>query len=228
MEADAPQECLGITALDFNSFMFSTQLYMPSYMKWFLEKSDMLGTMRFHKRFLQYLQSGGVKAERWLLKTPVHLRRLPELFDVYPDAKIIMTHRGPADIVTSTASLISSVRTLYSDREDPKVTGKEQASLWSEYFKRFIESRRQLGKEGQFVDIRFEDFVADQTGVIREIYARFGWDLPESTVKKFKDFLQMNPRDKYGKHVYSIESFGLKEEKLNEQFSSYLEFYNTL
>ncbi len=94
----------------------------------------MLETMKFHKRFLQYLQSGGVKSERWLLKTPVHLMRLPEIFEVYPDAKIIMTHRPPEFVVASTASLISSVRSLYSNNEDPKRTGQEQADLWSLYF----------------------------------------------------------------------------------------------
>ena len=30
MEADSPQECLGITALDFNSFQFSAQLYLKT------------------------------------------------------------------------------------------------------------------------------------------------------------------------------------------------------
>jgi hypothetical protein len=228
MEAGSPQECLGITALDFNSYMFSAQLYIPSYMEWFGSKSDMLGTMRFHKRFLQYLQSGGVKGERWLLKSPVHLRRLPELFEVYPDARIIMTHRGPSDIVSSTASLISSVRTLYSNHEDPIVSGKEQAMLWSDYFNRFIDSRKKLGREDQFIDVKFEDFVADQTGVISTIYERFGWDLPESNVKRFRNFLHRNPKDKHGKHMYSIDTFGLKEEELNRQFSSYLEFYQTL
>ncbi len=53
MEADSPQECLGITAFDFNSYQFSAQLYLPSYMDWFSDRSDMAGTMRFHKRFLQ-------------------------------------------------------------------------------------------------------------------------------------------------------------------------------
>ena len=106
MAADSPQECLGIDALDFNTFQISAQLYVPSYMDWIAHGADRLATMRFHKRFLQYLQSGGVKGERWLLKSPVHLMRLPELFEVYPDAKIIMTHRDPTNVVTSTASLI--------------------------------------------------------------------------------------------------------------------------
>jgi hypothetical protein len=228
MEADAPQECLGITALDFNSFQFSAQLYLPSYMHWFSEESDMLGTMRFHKRFLQYLQSGGVAGKRWLLKSPVHLRRLPEIFEVYPDAKIIMTHRGPADIVSSTASLISSVRTLYSDREDPHVTGQEQAYLWSNYFKRFIESRKGLDKESQFIDLKFEDFARDQLGTIKQIYQNFGWELDDDVVERFTSFLDKNPRNKHGKHIYSLDTFGLKEKELERQFSQYLDFYEQL
>ncbi len=228
MAYDSPQECLGITAFDFNSFQFSAQLYLPSYMNWFSNDSDMLGTMRFHKRFLQYLQSGGVKSDRWLLKSPVHLRRLPEIFEVYPDARIIMTHRGPADIVSSTASLISSVRTLYSDKEDANVTGQEQAELWSKYFDRFIESRKALDKEDQIIDLKFEDFVVDQVGTIEKIYERFGWDLTDEAVNNFKSFLKQNPKDKHGKHEYSLENFGLKEDEVNQQFSKYLEFYQQL
>jgi len=228
MEADAPQECLGITAFDFNSFQFSAQLYLGSYMDWFSNQSDMLGTMRFHKRFLQYLQSGGVNGDRWLLKSPVHLRRLPEIFEIYPDARIIMTHRGPCDIVSSTASLISSVRTLYSDREDPHVTGKEQAELWSDYFNRFVESRSALNKEDQIIDLKFEDFAKDQLGSIRQIYDRFGWNLSEQAVENFTSFLKKNPKDKHGKHEYTLNTFGLKEEEINKQFSKYLEFYQEL
>jgi len=228
MEADAPQECLGITALDFNSFQFSAQLYLPSYMDWFFEESDMLGTMRFHKRFLQYLQSGGVKGERWLLKSPVHLMRLPEIFEVYPDACIIMTHRGPADIVSSTASLISSVRTLYTDNEDPGVTGDEQAMIWSKYFNRFIESRKKLDREDQIIDLKFEDFVKDQVGVVRKIYEHFGWELDKGTVEKFKTFLDKNPKGKHGRHEYSLDDFNLEADKVNNLFSNYIEFYEQL
>ncbi len=228
MEADSPQECLGITAFDFNSFQFSAQLYLKSYMEWFSNGSDMLGTMRFHKRFLQYLQSGGVKGQRWLLKSPVHLRRLPEIFEVYPDARIIMTHRGPADIVSSTASLISSVRTLYSDREDPNVTGREQAELWSDYFNRFLDSRTRLGREEQIIDLKFEDFVMDQIGTIERIYDRFGWEMTAIARDNFRMFIEENPKDKHGRHEYALSDFGLREQEVNAQFSKYLAFYEQL
>ncbi len=228
MTADSPQECLSINALDFNSFQPTAQFYLPSYMDWFLHEADRLETMRFHKRFLQYLQSGGVKSERWLLKTPVHLMRLPELFDVYPDARIIMTHRHPAKVVASTASLISSVRSLYGDHEDPVRTGHEQAELWRLFFERFMESRKKLNKEDQIIDLKFDDFVTDQVGVVAQIYKRFNMHLSNDALTRFQHFLDLNPKDKKGVHVYTLEDFRLKEEEINRQYAHYIDFINRI
>jgi hypothetical protein len=228
MAADSPQECLGIDALDFNTFQISAQLYVPSYMNWVFDGADRLATMRFHKRFLQYLQSGGVTGERWLLKSPVHLMRLPELFEVYPDARIIMTHREPTNVVTSTASLLVSTRSLYSDREDPHRTGLEQLETWSNYFKRFLEARKMLNKEDQIIDLKFEDFAADHIGTIRKIYDKFGFELSEMALVHFKEFLIRNPKGKNGVHYYTPEDFGLTREQIDLEFIEYKEFLSTL
>lgn len=228
MEADSPQECIGINALDFNTFQLAAQFYIPSYMNWFFNEADRLSTMRFHKRFLQYLQSGGVKAERWLLKSPVHLMRLPEIFEVYPDAKIIMTHRHPSKVVASATSLISSVRSLYSNNEDPIRSGKEQLEIWSAYFNRFLSDRENLNKEDQIIDLKFEDFVKDQLGTVKEIYKKFNWKLDEVSEERMKKFLIENPKDKHGVHNYLLEDFGLNENIINDKYSKYNRFLEQL
>lgn len=228
MEPDSPQECIGVNALDFNSFQTSAQFYIPSYMDWFYNKASKLETMKWHKRFLQYLQSGGVKADRWLLKSPVHLIRLEEIFAVYPDAKIIMTHRHPAKVVASAASLISSVRSLYSDSEDAFRSGKEQAATWSDCYNRFLASRKKLNKENQIIDLKFEEFVSDQVGTIEKIYNRFNWNFTAEAKQKMTTFLAKNPKDKHGAHNYTLEDFGLKESEINTQFEEYIEFLKTL
>ena len=227
MAADAPQECLAINNLDFNSFQISAQLYAPTYMEWFADGSGSLSTMRFHKRFLQYLQSGGVKAERWLLKSPVHLMRLDEIFEVYPDAQLVMTHREPTKVVASVGSLLSSVRSLYSNHEDPVRTGREQMETWYHYFDRFLESRKRLNKEDQIIDLHFEDFASDHIGTVRKIYDKFGWELTDEAISRFKTFLAANPRDKNGLHMYRLEDFGLTEEEVNEKFSEYIKFMHS-
>ena len=224
MTAESPQECIGITALDFNSFQTCAQVYIPSYLKWFSEESDQHQTMRFHKRFLQYLESGGVRSERWLLKTPVHMMRLSALFDVYPDAKVIMTHRDPAKVVPSAASLISSVRSLYSDYENPARSGKEQLDFWKMSFDRFMEDRAQLNKEDQILDLHFNDFVSDQLACVDKIYQYFGWYLNDASRTRMKNFLTSNPKGKHGNHEYSLEDFDLSQDQVFKEFQDYYSF----
>ena len=228
MTAESPQECIGITALDFNSFQTCAQVYIPSYLQWFSEVSDQHQTMRFHRRFLQYLESGGVRSERWLLKTPVHMMRLSALFDVYPDAKVIMTHRDPAKVVPSAASLISSVRSLYSDYEDPARSGKEQLDFWKMSFDRFMADRAQLNKEDQIIDIHFNDFVQDQMVCVDKIYSYFGWSLDDTSRSKMKSFLASNPKGKHGSHEYCLEDFNLTQDQVSKEFKDYYLFLEKL
>ena len=144
MEADSPQECVGVTALNFTSFQYIATAYLPGYHEWFVDEADQLANLRWHKRFLQFLQSGGVRRTRWLLKSPVHLMRLQALFEVYPDARVIMPHRHPSSVVPSLTSLVSSMRSLYSDTESVERTGREQLRLWAGYFDRFLSARREV------------------------------------------------------------------------------------
>ena len=228
MEVDSPQECIGVMALNFTSFQFMAQAYLASYRDWFLEQADQTGNFRWHRRFLQFLQSGGVRTSRWLLKSPVHLMRLKALFEVYPDARIIMTHRHPAYIVPSAASLISSTRSLYSNHESVERTGREQLRLWARYFDRFLEDRQQLNREDQIVDVLFDDFVDDQMAVVRRIYDRFGWPLEGGSAGPMEAFLRREQKDKHGKHDYSLEMIGVQPTEVEARYANYLDFLGSL
>ena len=228
MEVDSPQECIGVMALNFTSFQFMAQAYLASYRDWFLEQADQTGNFRWHRRFLQFLQSGGVRTSRWLLKSPVHLMRLKALFEVYPDARIIMTHRHPAYIVPSAASLISSTRSLYSNHESVERTGHEQLRLWARYFDRFLEDRQQLNREDQIVDVLFDDFVDDQMAVVRRIYDRFGWRLEGGSAGPMEAFLRREQKDKHGKHDYSLEMIGVQGAEVEAHYRNYLDFLDSL
>ena len=228
MEADAPQECLGITALNFTSYQYMAQCSPPSYVDWFFNHADQLENMRWHKRFLQFLQSGGVRTERWLLKSPVHMLRLDALFEVYPDARVVMTHRDPRELVASAASLVSSVRSAYSDHEDPERTGQEMLTFWARSFDRFLDARNRLDREQQIIDIKFDDFAADQMRSVDRIYAHFGFSLDAGSRKHMQDFLRQEPKDKYGAHEYSLDSFGIAREDVEREYARYLEFLDKL
>ena len=228
MEADSPQECIGVMALNFTSFQFMAQAYLASYSEWFLDTANQTENFRWHRRFLQFLQSGGVRSSRWLLKSPIHLMRLQALFEVYPDARIIMTHRHPAYIVPSAASLISSTRSLYSNHEHVERSGREQLRLWARYFDRFLEDRQRLNREGQIVDVLFDDFVDDQMAVVRRIYDRFDWRLDAASAGRMEAFLRQETKDKHGKHDYSLEMIGVAPAEVETHYRNYLNFLGSL
>ena len=227
MTADSPQECIAITALNFTSFQFLAQAYLPEYHEWFVH-ADQEHNLGWHRRFLQFLQSGGVRSPRWLLKSPVHLMRLRALFTVYPDATVIMTHRHPAQVVPSVTSIISSMRSLYSDREDARRTGREQLRIWADYVARSLEDRRALGREEQIVDVLFDDFVGDQMAVVDSIYGRLGWALHAEDRQRMQAFLRDEPRDKHGTHEYSLRQIGVTPDEIDRNYSQYLGFLDSL
>ncbi len=223
MTADSPQECVGITALNFASFQYLAMAYLPEYHDWFANL-DQVRNLRWHKQFLQFLQSGGVRTRRWLLKSPVHLMRLRPLFEVYPDARVIVTHRHPASVVPSVASLISSMRSFYSDHEDTLRTGREQLLIWADYFARFLRDRRELGREDQMVDVFFDDFVKNQMAVVDSIYSRFGWELRPEDRARMKKLLQREQRGKHGVHQYSLARIGVTRPEIDDKYAHYLDF----
>ena len=227
MTADSPQECLAITALNFTSFQFLAQAYLPTYHEWFVG-ADQQRNLQWHRRLLQFLQSGGVRRPRWLLKSPVHIMRLGALFAVYPDAKVIVTHRDPEYIVPSTASLISSMRSLYSDHEDTTRTGHEQLRIWSAYFDKFLRDRQRLGQESQIVDVLFNDFARNQMRVVESIYARFGWELHPDDRRRMERLLREEPRGKHGVHDYSLEQIGITATDIERAYANYRDFLKSL
>ncbi len=228
MTADSPQECLAVTALNFCSFQYVAQAYVPSYLDWFGNDADQLLNLRWHKRFLQFLQSGGIRPERWLLKTPVHLMRLKQLFEIYPDARIVMPHREPSRVVASAASLVSSMRSLYSDHEDSVRTGRESLKVWSDYLDRFLRDRKEMYRDDQIVDFHFDDFVGNQMEVVDSLYARFGWTLAEQGRARMEEFLRTEQKDKHGAHEYTLEQFGISAADIRRHFADYLEFLEDL
>ena len=137
-----------------------------------------------------------------------------------------MTHRHPASIVPSVASLLTSIRSLYSDHEDSARTAGENLQIWSSYFNRFVEDRSLLGKNDQIIDLQFEDFVREPLAVVRSVYRRFGWELGEVAERNMQEFLLQEQKDKHGRHEYSLEQFGLSEQDVSDCFRVYLDFLN--
>jgi len=220
MAANLPQECVAITGMDGMSVQFFTLFDVPEYQQW-IDQQCWIRPYTFHKTFLQHLQSGHA-ATRWVLKSPGNLATLDAILNVYPDARIIHTHRTPAEVMPSLASLTWTFRGLYSDELDATRIGRQVLDLWQEHLSRAMIARdKHRGEPERFFDMDYRDFVADPLAMIQRIYQYFGMELTGIAYQRMKSYLRANPQGKFGKHRYNMDDFGMSKDDITNRFSEY-------
>ncbi|MFT5576891.1 MAG: hypothetical protein ACI89D_002420 [Bermanella sp.] len=224
--AQLPQECVAILAAHFMSEQLVVCYNIPSYRKWLMAQ-DLSEAYQWHKTSLQHMQSGFGEKKRWLLKTPPHIGYLETILNVYPDAKIVQTHRDPMQVLGSLSSLTCSLRSLATDTIDPVQVGQEEIKIWKDYLTRGMEARERLAEQhsDQFFDVRFEDMLKRPLAVIESLYHYFDFDFSDPLKQKMKTYLENRPRDKHGRHEYSLADYGLDAERDAAQFCAYTALY---
>jgi hypothetical protein len=217
-----PEECLLIFSHSFISYQFETTHRLPSYQEW-LENQDLVPAYEVHRRFLQHLQ-WRCPGQRWVLKAPAHMFDFGAMFRVYPDACVVMTHRDPIEVTASNASLTATLRSAFSDDVDPLEVGPECSKRWADAINRALLSRnRNCAPADHFLDLYYIDLVADPVGAVRKVYEHFDLSFPEGLGQKISQFLGRNPKDRFGKHRYSLERFGLDIDEENRRYAAYRE-----
>ena len=225
MGAMMPQECVAVFTMCFMSEQLQVPFDVPSYQAW-LDEQDMHSTYEFHKRFLQHVQSGGVRGGRWVLKSPAHLHLIDTLLDVFPDARIVHTHRDPIEVCASVASLTATLRGASTDTIDLRTIGRQQLEWWTKLIERSLEQRKRLAdRRDQFFDVKMSETVTDPLDVVRRMYAHFGYPLSERVEAKMAAFMRENTRDKHGSHRYTPEDFAIDPERDRAPFPEYIRYF---
>jgi hypothetical protein len=221
--ARLPQECIAITSHDFRSHVFESMYYVPTYRTWF-DVQDKRPAYEFHRRFLQHLQ-WRCPGKRWVLKAPSHLLSLPALLQVYPDAGIVLTHRDPLKVLPSCASFTEVLRGAFTDHIDKRLLGCEVASRWEEGARLALACHRNGPGRGRLLDVHYGDLVRNPLSVVRRLYRHFHLELPGRAEGSMRRFVAAHPKDKGGRHRYSLMEFGLNPEVEKRRFQFYLDFF---
>ena len=222
MGARLPQECVALTAYDFASLQFHTTNRLPSYQAW-LDDADLTWVYQQHRRWLQYLQ-WKVQADRWVLKSPGHLWGLDALLAVYPDARIVQTHRDPLKVIASLVSLICTLRSMASDDIDPHEIGTDWTVRLARGLEHSIDVRDRVRlPASQVFDVQLPEFLRDEIGTVRRIYAHFEMTLSADAEDRMRRFLAANQADKHGRHTYRLGLGGLDEATERRRYARYQE-----
>ena len=226
MGARLPQECVRMTGADFRSMIFPTQYRVPSYAHWLLDEADMAPAYRWHRLYLQHLQSRH-PAPRWVLKSPGHLWCLGALLAEYPDALLVQTHRDPLRIIASLSSLMSVLRRLGSDDISIPDIASEFAGYLVDGLDRSVAARTDgTVPPGRVVDVQFRAFMADPFATIHEIYEHLGLELGADAERRMRAFLADNTTEKHGGHHYTFADTGLDGQEWRALTRNYREYFD--
>jgi len=220
MTVDHVHEEIQLLAIDFSTMLFETTAPMPSWRDYYLGH-DQRPSYAYLKRVLQVLQwsRGGT---RWVLKSPQHLEQFPALYDTFPDATFVVTHRDPVSVTASMTTMLAYGARMSRDHVDLENIGRYWAARLETMLRRCVDERDVLPAE-QSIDVRFDEFMADDLAMVGRIYALAGQPLTDDGLAAMAAFMAEHPRGRYGSVRYDLGRFGLDPAERRRALGFYVE-----
>jgi hypothetical protein len=196
---------------------------LPSYSEW-IEDQDHTLAYKDLKKFIQYLQwqNPGRENKRWVLKSPHHLGFIDKMISVFPDAKIIQTHRDPIKTVPSFCSMCANLFEPLTTNFDKVFIGKH----WSNKLTRALNHCMNISEQhpDNFLDLEFLNMIKDPIDEMKKIYEFIGESFGEKTEVAMEAWREENKHE-MGAHKYSLEEYDLTESQINDNFAKYQQKY---
>ena len=196
---------------------------LPSYSEW-IEEQDHTLAYEDLKKFIQYLQwqNPGREKKRWVLKSPHHLGFIDKMISVFPDAKIIQTHRDPIKTVPSFCSMCANLFEPLTTNFDKVFIGKH----WSNKLTRALNHCMNISEQhpNNFLDLEFLNMIKDPIDEMKKIYEFIGESFGEKTEVAMEAWREENKHE-MGAHKYSLEEYDLTESQINDNFAKYQQKY---
>jgi hypothetical protein len=240
-----PEECfLGLADEVPVLLQYFYSTYMHPELAEPLLRGRIVAAYTLYRKYLQLLSFQHSKDEEqnprnWMLKCPIHLFYAKEIAQVFPDAKLVWTHRHPISAVPSMCSLLSSIHKLYYENEcrDDHALGRTMLKVSEDLL---VKAPTQIKESGlPCADVIYNNLVENPIKVVRDIYDQFGWAftpayhdalqnyLKEDKEKRMKTKQEQVSKGKNALHSYSPKAFGITEEALSSGgYKEYINRYN--
>lgn len=225
--AEEVHECCMVMRQSFVSNLWSSGWSAASYDAWWQCQSE--AAAYDHLRRCVQLIGSNERSKRWLLKNPGHIEHLDLLFAVFPDARVIQTHRDPAKAVPSLVSLLMNGNNLMEGnrpQQRAEILLRREVAKWANAVRKAEEVRKR--HPAQVLDVVHADFHARPMEVVERIYRFIGMDIPEETRPALQRRIDEKPEMQHGVHRYSIADFGMTEDEAREPFTDYIARYDLL
>jgi hypothetical protein len=223
MTTEHVHEEIQLLANDISTMLFETLGHVPRWRDYYLahDQTSSYEHLRLQLKALQFLRGG----RRWLLKSPQHLEQLPVLDAVFPGVVVVCTHRDPVPVALSMLAMITYTARMHRS----PVPVNEIAESWSQRLQLMLDALvrdRDLIPAERSIDVRFDEFLADELGTVAQIYALAGEPLTDAARTAMVEYLEQHTRNRLGRIATSAEMFGLDEHDLPSRFARYRERFS--
>ena len=220
--ARVPREDPSAMLMTFRSDVLAAHYPTPSYGHW-LATCDMRPAYQYHRLVLQLLQRRQPQ-RTWVIKAPSHLAHLPLVLEMYPGARIVVCHRDPLAMISSVTSLTATLRFGHANGVDFHALARENMDQFGRNLDAVLAQRQSgLLTDAQVVDVRFDEFISDQVGVVRDIAGHFGLPIGDATEQAITDHLAGKPAARSGGHQHSVDDLGLDLAAERSRFAPYMQ-----
>jgi hypothetical protein len=192
----------------------------------FLKIEDKRPVFRYERIFFTMLDAYRSAKSHWTLKAPSYAYYFPILFEEYPDARVAVTHRKPLVTLPSACRLMESWNIVFD--QDGSFDKYRFGQLQQGWFEKclmvpFNYRKEHPEKENQIFDCIFEELFPNPIAMVKSVYQKFDLEYTEEFEERMKVYLENNKQGKYGRHKYSLEEYGFKEESIYQEYKDYME-----
>ncbi len=221
IDVDGSDECHAFLEQSYGAAGLNNLYRVPGYFDHILDGLDLVETYRIHKRQLQLLQWKR-EPKPWALKYPNHVIALDAILEVYPDARFLMTHRDPVQVLASISKMSANLRGLSSAGPvDLHQVGRDMLHFIQRHIDRIMAF--DAGPNGSRVV--HVDYYALGDDPVREMYAihkGIGIDTPTKIAESVSAWHAANPKNARGRNDYALAQYGLDDHAVAEQFGDYI------
>ena len=225
MDIEQPDEEVIILGQLFSSSMIESTYFVPDYAEW-LSGQD---PRKAYDDLIQILQSlqwqdPSRKGKSWVLKTPGHLMGLQTVLEVFPDAKIVMTHRNPVSTIPSYCSMEASLYKMGST----DISNAEIGSYWMKRLKDWLDNFmavRANADSDRFIDVNYKSLLTASSQEGMRVLSAAGIPMSSEIKTGMEEWIEANRREHRAVHKYSLQDFGLDEDDIRTKYGDYISQY---
>jgi hypothetical protein len=184
--------------------------------------------LKYERNFFTMLDAYAPAKTHWTNKAPVYATYFRKIFEYFPNARVIVTHRHPGKNMASCCRLFESWLVPFDvDGSFDKVRMADiMTDVFAVLFNAPLEYRlAHPERESQIADCLYQELFADPIGTVKRIYQKFNMEYTQAFEDRMAVYLANNKQGKYGRHIYSNEEYGIDLDKLHERNRRYFDQY---